>query len=425
MIIKKINFKCSHIFFISIIYIKFNNVKQRLDKMKNIKVIENRYKISVVLIIASSLIGLFFSSLGIKEWIFSVDKVLSPWWNIKFYSLLLVSYELFLIITNKNKNVSLLGALIILFSGMIQWNFKNIEVLILLELITVLVQKFLEYKKINQKVIVFIGIIISSILLSFTYIPYVISFGYIFIALIIWLLIKNKANILENKKLNIIGITLMFINLISTIIISVNIEGQAVVNSRYYRNGISYIFNYLYNVLLPFNNVEEKALLGSFISIFPIPMLVSLYYLFSKEKHTEFLLPITIVTVFETIYCISGLPSALENMTLFSKTNIESVAQAVNFANLILIFYFLENVKEKIVKFKNTIRISLVVVCFLIFIERPVAFLANSYLYLFVAELCLLVFLFLNYDDKKYKNVFLFFMCLLTFISRLPVSFII
>ena len=371
--------------------------------MKNIKIIENRYKISAILIIISSLVGFFFSSLGIKDWIFSVDKAFSPWWNIKFYSLLLISYELFFILTNKNKNMSFIGAVVVLFSGMIQWNFKNAEALILLELITVLAQKFFEYEKIYKKIIISIVAIISSILLVFTYIPYAISFGYIFIALIIWILIKNKENILK--------------------MIRDSMEYANRIPARYYRNGISYLFNYLYNILLPFNDVQEKAVLGSFISIFPIPMIVSLYYLFSKEKHAEFLLPITIVVVFETIYCISGLPAVLENITLFSKTDISCVAPVVNFGNLLIIFYFLGNVKEKIVKFKNTIRISLAIVCILIFIERPIVFIANSYLYLFVAELCLLVFLFLNYDDKKYRNVFLFFLCLLTLISGLTVSF--
>ncbi len=391
--------------------------------MKNIKIIENRYKISAILIIISSLVGFFFSSLGIKDWIFSVDKAFSPWWNIKFYSLLLISYELFFILTNKNKNMSFIGAVVVLFSGMIQWNFKNAEALILLELITVLAQKFFEYEKIYKKIIISIVAIISSILLVFTYIPYAISFGYIFIALIIWILIKNKENILKNKLSNIIGIITIIISIIGVIIASFNLEGHAEIPARYYRNGISYLFNYLYNILLPFNDVQEKAVLGSFISIFPIPMIVSLYYLFSKEKHAEFLLPITIVVVFETIYCISGLPAVLENITLFSKTDISCVAPVVNFGNLLIIFYFLGNVKEKIVKFKNTIRISLAIVCILIFIERPIVFIANSYLYLFVAELCLLVFLFLNYDDKKYRNVFLFFLCLLTLISGLTVSF--
>ena len=136
--------------------------------MKNIKIIENRYKISAILIIISSLVGFFFSSLGIKDWIFSVDKAFSPWWNIKFYSLLLISYELFFILTNKNKNMSFIGAVVVLFSGMIQWNFKNAEALILLELITVLAQKFFEYEKIYKKIIISIVAIISSILLVFT-----------------------------------------------------------------------------------------------------------------------------------------------------------------------------------------------------------------------------------------------------------------
>lgn len=388
-------------------------------------IIENRYKLAVILIITSSIVGFFESSVGLKEYIFSTDKVLSLWWNIKFYALLLVTYELFFCITNKNQYMSLIGSVVVSFSGLVQWNFNSVEALILLEFITVLVKKFFENEKIKDKIIISILIILSSIALPFTYIPYVISFGYVFLALIIWILIKNKEIILKNRNSNIIGILTIFVSTIGAIIAGFNVKFPVIESTNFYRNGISYLFNYLYNVLLPFNNIEAKEVLGSFLSIFPMPMLVSLYYLFSKEKHAEFLLPITIVTVLETMYCTSGFPEFLNRITLFSKSNILSSAPAVNFANLLIIFYFLGNIKEKIIKFKNTIRISLVVVCILIFIERPIAFISNSYLYLFVAELCLLSFLFLNYDDKKYRNVFLFFLILITLIGGVTVNSII
>ena len=51
--------------------------------------------------------------------------------------------------------------------------------------------------------------------------------------------------------------------------------------------------------------------------MFPVPMLISLYYLFKYDDHTEFILPIAFIALLETIFCISGLPSIVSKITLF------------------------------------------------------------------------------------------------------------
>ena len=152
-------------------------------------------------------------------------------------------------------------------------------------------------------------------------------------------------------------------------------------------------------------------------------MLLALYYLFNKDDNTEFLLPLTIVCVLETVFITSGFPEIIERLTLFSKVDSLACALAINFSNLLILLYFLENIKGKLFKFKNTIRITIVLICMLIFVERPIAFSSLKFLYLIVAELCLLVFLFLNYDDKKYKKVFLFFLLVTTLIGGISILF--
>ena len=79
--------------------------------MKNKKslyqlIIDNRYIISIIMIILATIYGFFRNSMSITQWLFTLDKVNSLWWNIKFYALLLASYELFLIITDNKKNWS-------------------------------------------------------------------------------------------------------------------------------------------------------------------------------------------------------------------------------------------------------------------------------------------------------------------------------
>ena len=129
--------------------------------------------------------------------------------------------------------------------------------------------------------------------------------------------------------------------------------------------------------------------------------------------------------VFETIYCISGFPDIIEKITLFGKINPSMCVPAVNFANLLIIFYVLQNINEKVFKFTTTIRISIILTCLCAIIQRPEIFSSTGYLYLYVVEFCLLTFLFLNIDDRKYKNTFIFFLVLITLIGGITVNSII
>lgn len=153
--------------------------------------IENRYKLSVILIIVSTVMGFLENSMELKEWLVTKDVSLCLWWNIKFYSLLLATYELFLIITN-NKNISIIGTIVIAFSGTVQWNFNYIDALIIGEIITVLINKLLETSKVKKQILLPITISIAIICYTYTQTSFAISFGYVFIALIIWIFIKNK-----------------------------------------------------------------------------------------------------------------------------------------------------------------------------------------------------------------------------------------
>lgn len=388
-------------------------------------IVENRYKISGIMIIISTILGFFMNSLEIKEWIFTTDKVLSLWWNIKFFVLLLASYELFLIITNKNQNLSIVGTTVLAFSGVVQLNFTKIDSLILGEIIIVLIYKIITNESIKKNILMSVAIIICSISYMYTFRPYAVAFGYVFLALIIWIIIRNR-NVLKNNKINLTSVI---------IVMTTAILGALIANIFFYKYnsetveefsyGISGLFSYLYNCLLPFYNFEQKEMFGSIISVFPIPMCISLYYMYKNDKHADFLLPITVVTVFETIFCISGFPEILSKITMFSDINSLRVMPAVGLSNLLIIFYFLENVDEEILKVKYTIRMTIILICFLMFLVYPTTFSAKKFLYLFASELSLLSFSFLNYNDKKIKKIFLFFLVSITLICGVPVNFFI
>lgn len=384
-------------------------------------IIENRFKISSIMIVFSTILGFFQNEVEIKEWLLNTESVLSLWWNIKFYGLLLVSYELFNIITDGNKGYSVIGTIVIAFSGAVQWNFNKIDSLILGQLIVVLLDKLLKEEKIIKKVIFSIGIFASIISYFFTFEGYAISFGYVFIALIVWIFIKNK-EYFKNKKTLVISISTLLISIVCAIVTKYIAQihyNDAIIDEG---RGIQYLFTYLYNIVLPFKDLSANNLYGSFISIFPLPMLFALYYMYKNDDHLEFLLPITIVTIVETVFCMSGFPEVLNKISLFSNVSLSSCIVAVNLANVYILFYTIKHIDKKIFSITAAMRIAVVLMIVVGFLSYPVKIATRGYLNLFIIEACLLSFLYPIFQDKNYKNVLLFFLCVLTLISGLTVN---
>lgn len=384
-------------------------------------IVENRFKISIIMIAISTAIGYFINQYEIKEWLLNTNTVLSLWWNIKFYGLLLVSYELFSIITDQSKGYSIVGTIVVALSGAVQWNFDKIDSLILGQLIIVVTDKLLKEEKKSRKFAYILVIMASIVGYVFTFEGYAISFGYIFASLLIWVFIKNKENLKDKKKIIMVLVT--FAASIYCAIITKNaIPNHYNDEIKAEAKGLSILFSYLYNMLLPYNDLGVNALYGSFVSIFPLPMIFALYYMFKNDDNVEFLLPITMVTVLETVFCISGFPDVVNEITLFSNVSISRCVAAVNLANLYIVFYSLKHINKKIFSISSAMKISVAIMLIVGLIGYPTQFATRGYLNLFIIEECILSFLFLILDDENYKKTLLFFLCVFALIGGITVN---
>lgn len=353
---------------------------------------------------------------------------LAFWWNFKMISLLLVTFEFCMLVT-KNKYTSFIGSVVISFSGVVQW-WLITEILFFGQLFIVLADKFMNVDKYELKIIIAAGATLSVVLyFSTLYISWMISFGYVFFALFIWVLLKNRKNYkITLKDLIIIVVCITIISIFFIKHVSSTSTLEIIRNTQYTGNtiesggGFKYLFSYLFNFLMPYTDTGNNLLYASILSVFPLPLIFGLVYLYKKGKHAEFLLPLVIVTVVEIIVCISGLPGFLNKITLFRFVSASKCAVSVALANLYMLLYIISNIDEEVFKFKNTIRISLIVMCLPIFMGFPIAFAAKGYLYLFCCTLCLLSFLFLNYTDPKYKKVLLILFVILTVVGGITIN---
>lgn len=374
-----------------------------------IKVVNNRYKISAILFVIFSIVGALFNTSRIGEWILDTSSAFTIWSNLKLFALILVTYELFSIITDKSKGYSVIGTIIVVASGCVKFNFDKIDSLIWGQLICVLIEKLLKEKNICKQGFCAIGILLSIIAYSFTFEGYAISFAYVFIALIIWIILKNKEN-LKDKKILLLGSSAIVLSVICAIVLRnlIPFKYNDIIENE--RNGISILYSYLYNVLLPFFNFEGKEFFGSFVSVFPLPMLLALYYMYKNDEHTEYLFPITLVTVVQTVFCMSSLPKIIGDITLLSYSSISRVMASVNLANVYILFYIIKNIDKKMFSITSAMRIAVVLMIIVGFIAYPTIFATRGFLTLFIIEACILSFLFLILHDENYKKVLLFFM---------------
>lgn len=353
--------------------------------------------------------------------------------SFKLIASLLITYEFFLIVTNKKKYLSLIGTILVIVSPFISWWFREaIEIIAFGELAIIALNKFMLSKNKKEKLVwsFCLAYSITSYILVL-YPAWQISFGYIFLALAIWVIAKNK----KEYKLEKIDIA-YFIGIIAFICIFVlyfyNIcyEGiQGLVNTAYpgARNehggkGISFLFEYVYSFKLPFVQNTNTMEFANFISFFPIPLILGIVYLYKKEKHVDFILPICIILVIESVWVMSGFPDMLAKLTLFNLVPVERCAVAVGLGTVYLMIYILANIDEKFIKQTHSIYIVLILLVLLYFMPVPNTLNTKGNLYLFVSVEALGAFLLLNFADERYKKIFLGVAVILSLISSLTVN---
>jgi hypothetical protein len=100
-------------------------------------------------------------------------------------------------------------------------------------------------------------------------------------------------------------------------------------------------------------------------------------------------------------------------------------AAAVNFSSLLIAMYIISNVEEKMFDLVPSMRLTMIVVVIMALIDqfRPVAeFSTRTYMLLFVSENAALIFLFLNWTVRRYRNGFFTLMMFFVLLSGLFIN---
>lgn len=326
---------------------------------------------------------------------------------VKFLVLAAVSYFFMQILTNKKKNIDIVGTILVSCSSYIAWQGVS-NAILLGEIIVLALYYFINSENVMKKVVSILALTLSMVSLFCT--EQLLSVDkallFVYIAMIVWIMIKSIINYKGNSsnKINILISLSVIICLLQQGLSEVNINELLVENSG---NGISRLFSYGYSIFLPFVDMGANIEYSGFLSIFPLSLIAAMIYVYKKEKHLEFLMPMIIVIVLESILCMTK--------------NIECCAVAVSLGCIYLYIYMIANIEENIFSMKTSIKIVLALLVLYFLIPRPDAFMTKGYMYILAMLITLLYFLFINFADERYKKVLLVVLVIWSLISFLPV----
>ena len=362
-----------------------------------------------------------------------------------------ITYKFMHMLTNGNKMIKIPATIAVVLSSfaIVEFSFFIIfgeAICLLLDYIT---RPKIKDKK-TYRLLGFIGIILLSIIRllitfkNYTYMALSVDtfdFGgliastYVFLPLVIWILLKNR----NNYKLShlIIGLLAYFVLIISIGLLvffawTNNSNVNDVEDFIYYittlsneqskDNGISYLYGFMYNFIKPFVNIEglDWSPAYTIVSVFPIPLIIGLWYLYKNNKHYEFMFPVIISIVITTILAVMGnrMPHIVNMFLGAELVSLSSIIFATGLLGLYMIFYLMSNSDEKLFSLKQAIWITMACLIFSAIVPLPTAIADRNWRTLFTVPYVILTFLMLNYNkDKKYQRWFVWSLAIITILE--------
>ncbi|MBR1540661.1 MAG: hypothetical protein IJ629_05855 [Clostridia bacterium] len=265
-------------------------------------------------------------------------------------------------------------------------------------------------------------------------ISFQIPVGIAFLTLILWRMIEfyqnqkeQKENLKKIKKyeskeeIKIAPKIVLIIGILIAIALGIIFYKYSPMKSLEKIAGVNYLKSYTYNSFLVFDRniqYEDSSCLASMISVFPIGLLIGVWYIFKEEnKHLNFIMPTVVVSILELLLIVSNkvipfIPNYL-------------VVLGFNLLQIYMIIYMFARM-EGLFNLTKSAYIALLGLVMIILMPVPstlnVTILDLSYL-IFVLE----AYIVLNYSDRRFWRLasWVFTItCLFEFVGSIIVNFV-
>ena len=360
-----------------------------------------------------------------------LEQAFSFHWYFQYFALFFASLEFFMLITKKNKVWSLVGAFLILFAPAVQW-WESTSLIYSGMLAIVFFDKFLNSDKKKFKLLysVLIGIC-GSIYFMNMYPAWMIPYAYFFFGMVIYEIINNKG---KYKILDIILMALIVIGVMVAIILPSYLSSREIFTlvsktvypgARFSQGGSNWqdLFNYLLSPFLPFRIFANPSEYSQFLSFYPIPFILGLWYLVKniKSKKNDVLLNIMlIVIVLLSVWNFIKLPYVVSKVSLLYMSTPNRTAVTVGFICSVLMVYCLANYSSKTVDQKY-FKIITAIACtiFGVYVVSDLIPDFTKKMQLFALILFSIIGIMVLFNNKKANNVLAIIIVFVSVISGL------
>ena len=298
------------------------------------------------------------------------ERGLSFFWCARAVCLWLVSFEFFRLITNDKCRLSAAGAMLLLFSPVVQWWFAInglVEMLIFGFLFIIVADKFLSTRHVLVKLLCLATAVLCGGGYIMTLYPaWMVPLAYCFLALLIWVIIKNHRKHLLRGG-DIAGLIAAIAALAGCMVFLFMRSGStisAVMNTVYPGDrletgggSMGRFLNYVVGLKLPYlsaaylkkaniNVVETSTL----VTFFPMCLVLTALVLFRqircRLKKDSLLLVLLAFGAFLSVYVCIGFPKLLAKISLLYLCQSYRAFLGVDLINLVMLFRALSDVVD-------------------------------------------------------------------------------
>ena len=379
-------------------------------------------------------IGMLFRPFLIGYLFLNQGQGLSFFWISRLVFLLLISFEFGMLLTNKNKTLSLAYAILITFSPLVQWWFAInglVEQLIMGQLGVLLINWYMTVSNYKKRLLIGFGLMIcvGTFLLVF-YPTWQIPLAYVFVLLAFWIFLKNKPTFTYSKKdipiflMYLLILTIIMIHIFTKSIDAINITLNTIYpGSEIYNGGgtLNSFTNYIPTIFFPLdyaNLLKNTCDYSVFVDLFPIPLIISFIILFYQKTKDKLLIGLLILYIIFVIFYLIQLPDFIIQLTLRSKMKSFRLFPIITFVGVLILIRSmsnLENIKNK----KLIIIFSLILSILMVYLST---FEFNDY-YLSWMPIFAIIFYFILFttsflaSSKRNQKIFLISVIALSFLT--------
>lgn len=355
--------------------------------------------------------------------LFGNEYGLSWYWCSKLILLILVSFELCMIVTKKNKKVSLLGAIMIAFAPAVQWWFvpHMVDVFFWGMALFVLAYRFFTSEK-GFRILYMVLLTLSAVTFVLALFPSLqISVGLVMIAMLVACLVRDKKEITFKKKdiwriilmagvaLGMLGYTVFTSKDAISALYNTVYPGKRVSTGG--GGGIKALFTDLTTFALPFKNITylNNCEVSTFIQFAPIFLMLypTIYKKMKRDKNIIVGNTLLVCIIMMAVFMLVGFPELLAKLTGFSYIDTGRMKIAYGLVATIFTVWGLDMIWKKQIFSKKQIFgvLAIYVFLYICFVgTSELTYMGWKYYLVMIAGLAMLVYLML----AGYKKMFIF-----------------